>query len=181
MKDRSLLPANRTPQERALERASNAPIVALDSEMVCKVKDPRRCPQPLLPWLAWEYAVDYWDEAWSAEQKIQTIENAAYIHRHRGTAGAVRRSLAAVGYPTRVVEWWQDKPLRQPYTFRVEVYTTGVINKQLFERIRAQTERSKNLRSYLTSIDVIAEVGDTGVHFISGAVTSHIDLTIQAG
>ena len=106
---------------------------------------------------------------------------AAYVHQHRGTAGAVRRSLSAVGLPTTVVEWWQDQPRQAPYTFRIEVYSTQGVTEALYEQIRNLTDRAKNLRSHLSKIDVITDVGTEGAFYISGAVTAHVDIDIFAG
>lgn len=104
-KFRSLLPPGAFHEERAQEQATTEHIIALDTNMVRKVKDAASCPAHLLPWLAWEHAVDFWDDSWTETQKRQVIKDAAYVHQHRGTAGAVRRSLGAVNLPTTVVEW----------------------------------------------------------------------------
>lgn len=177
---KSLLPLNAKAEERALEQANGEQILALPVP-IRDVKDPATCPAHLLPWLAWEYAVDYWNPEWDEAQKRQVIADAAYVHQHRGTAGAVRRSLSAVGLPTTVVEWWQDQPRQDPYTFRIEVYSTQGVTEALYAQIRNLTDRAKNLRSYLSKIDVITDVGTDGLFYISGAVTAHIDIDIFAG
>ncbi|ENJ4078801.1 phage tail protein I [Enterobacter hormaechei] len=153
--------------------------------MGCRSSDdhqrPATCPAHLLPWLAWEFAVDSWEEAWTEEEKRQVIRDAAYVHQHRGTAGAVRRSLSAVSLPTTVVEWWEDTPRKDPYTFRVEVYSIQAIDEALYQRIRRQVDKAKNLRSLLTTIDVIADLGAKGTYYAGGAVTAWIDVVIEAG
>ncbi|KQN46876.1 phage tail protein [Serratia sp. Leaf50] len=174
----SLLPLNAERAERTLEQASVSTIINIPV-LVRQAKDPQKCPYALLPWLAWEYAVDSWEADWSEQQKRQVIQDAAYIHQHRGTAGAVRRSLSAVGFSTTVIEWWQDAPRAMPYTFRVQVYSTTTISIPLYDQIRRQTDKSKNLRSWLSSIDVISDIGNTGLYYIGGAVTGHIDVDIQ--
>lgn len=180
-KFRSLLPPSAIHPERAQEQASTELIAALDTDMVRKVKNPDTCPAHLLPWLAWEFAVDSWEEAWTEEEKRQVIRDAAYVHQHRGTAGAVRRSLSAVSLPTKVVEWWEDTPRKDPYTFRVEVYSIQPIDEALYQRIRRQVDKAKNLRSLLTTIDVIADLGAKGTYYAGGAVTAWIDVVIEAG
>ncbi|MFI3409968.1 phage tail protein I [Citrobacter braakii] len=124
-KFRSLLPPGAFHEERAQEQASAEQIATLDTNMVRKSKNPDTCPAHLLPWLAWEHAVDFWDDGWTEAQKRQVIKDAAYVHQHRGTAGAVRRSLGSVNLPTTVVEWWEDTPRAEPYTFRIEVQSSG--------------------------------------------------------
>lgn len=68
-KFRSLLPPASLHQERAQEQAGREQIRALDTDMVRKVKNPDTCPLHLLPWLAWEFAVDFWDDSWTEQEK----------------------------------------------------------------------------------------------------------------
>lgn len=178
-KFRSLLPPASLHQERAQEQAGREQIRALDTDMVRKVKNPDTCPLHLLPWLAWEFAVDFWDDSWTEQEKRQVIRDAAYVHQHRGTAGAVRRSLSAVSLPTTVVEWWEETPRKAPYTFRIEVYSQQEIDATLYSRIRRQVDKAKNLRSWLSGIDVIADLGSNGNFYAGGAVTSYIDIVIE--
>ncbi|WP_110915335.1 phage tail protein I [Enterobacter roggenkampii] len=178
---RSLLPPGALKEERSIEQTGSEQIMALDTDMVRKVKNPDTCPSHLLPWLAWEFAVDFWDDSWTEEEKRQVIRDAAYVHQHKGTAGAVRRSLGAVSLPTTVVEWWEETPRREPYTFRVEVYSQQEIDDVLYSRIRRQVEKAKNLRSQLSSIDVIADLGATGTFYTGGVITAWIDVIIEAG
>lgn len=58
----------------------------------------KHCPVKLLPWLAWSLSVDEWDEEWGEDLKRQTILNAAYIHRHKGTIAAIRRVMRTAGF-----------------------------------------------------------------------------------
>jgi phage tail P2-like protein len=178
---RSLLPPGAYKEERALEQAGTEQILALNTSMVRLVKNPDTCPTALLPWLAWEFAVDFWEDSWSEEEKRQVIKDAAYVHQHRGTAGAVRRSLGAVSLPTTVVEWWEDEPKKAPYTFRIEVYSLQAIDETLYQRIRRQVDKAKNLRSLLSTIDVIADLGANGMYYTGGAMTAYVDVIIEAG
>lgn len=124
-------------------------------------------------------------ETWSEDIEAKTGAapycSAITLSLLGGTAGAVRRSLSAVGLPTTVVEWWQDQPRQAPYTFRIEVYSTQGVTEALYEQIRNLTDRAKNLRSHLSKIDVITDVGTEGAFHISGAVTAHVDIDIFAG
>jgi phage tail P2-like protein len=102
----SLLPANRTDQEAAIETTQAARIAAMDVP-VERLWNPATCPAPLLPWLAWALSVDEWDNAWPEEAKRQVIADSATVHRVKGTIGAVRRALAAAGYGDATVhERW---------------------------------------------------------------------------
>ncbi|WP_320728273.1 phage tail protein I [Enterobacter ludwigii] len=178
---RSLLPPSALHPERAQEQATTEHILLLDTDMVRKVKNPDTCPAHLLPWLAWEFAVDFWQDDWSEEQKRQILRDAAYVHQHRGTAGAVLRALGAVGVPAAIREWWQDSPRKTPYTFRVELFLREGADHVLYSRVRDLVIKSKNLRSGLSTIDVNTNVGKDSAFYVGGAVTAHTDVVIEAG
>lgn len=55
------------------------------------------------------------------------------------------------------------------------------VSDALYHQIRQLTDRAKNLRSYLSKIDVLANVGMDGAIYIAGATTAHIDVDIFTG
>lgn len=96
MSTTTLLPPASTPLERAVEQtqARFAPPLSVKS-----LWDAAHCPPAFLPYLAWALSVDEWNNDWSVEKKRAVIMEARYIHQHKGTPSAIRRSLAAVGHP----------------------------------------------------------------------------------
>lgn len=125
--------------------------------------------------------MDFWQDDWSDEQKRQILRDAAYVHQHRGTAGAVLRALSAVGVPASIKEWWQDTPRKAPYTFRVELFLRDDADSVLYGRVRALVIKAKNLRSGLSTIDVSTDVGKESTFYVGGVVTVHTDVVIEAG
>ena len=132
----------------------------------------------LLPWLAWEYAITWWDERWTEAQKRSVIKSAAGVNKRRGTAGAVKRALAAVDYPCDVIEWFNDTPKAAPYTFRVEIHGNS-ISEETLARLASQVNDAKNARSLLSDI-TIAEQIITGSAWAGGAVFSNQSVTLKA-
>ncbi len=149
----TLLPANASALERAAAasdaRISDTPVPVRD------VWNPYTCPADILPWLAFAYAVDEWDNAWTVEVKREVIAQSLRIKRMKGTYGAVQRALAALGLPARVQEWFQQSPAAAPYTFRVriEAEQLGFSAYQLAQ-VRRVVERYKNVRSHLDGVDI---------------------------
>lgn len=92
----SILPPNATQIERAIEAALRPEI---DLSVITTLWDPDRCPERLLPWLAWALSVDFWDDTWPVGTRRQVIRESVMINRRKGTIGAVKRALAAAGYP----------------------------------------------------------------------------------
>ncbi|KTT50089.1 tail protein [Pseudomonas oryzihabitans] len=125
---KTLLPPNSTPLERlaaeALAGIGEVPVPLRD------LADPDRCPEALLPYLAWARSVDRWDSGWSEAIKRQVIKSAYFVHAHKGTIGALRRVVEPLGYLIRVHEWWQESPTGTPGTFRLDV---GVLDSGITE------------------------------------------------
>ncbi|WP_416139072.1 phage tail protein I [Halomonas sp. HK25] len=119
--------------------------------------NPEDCPAELLPWLAWAWSVDSWNAKWSDRQKRNTIAEALEVQQIKGTIGAVRTALGAIGIDARVQEWHRQTPQAEPYTFRLllEAEQTPVDQAGLDE-VLAIIARTKNLRSHLSRILVSA-------------------------
>jgi len=92
----SLLPNNATPLELALEAAVDRS-KALPVE-VEKTWNPDECPMAFLPWLAKALSVDVWDDNWPDGIKRQALKQSLYLHRIKGTVGAVERMVKLMGY-----------------------------------------------------------------------------------
>lgn len=163
-----LLPSNATAQERALAetvgRVSDVPVV------VRQVWNPDTCPVNVLPWLAWAFSVDDWDTTWTEQQKRDTIKQSIVSQRIKGTIGAVKRQLAALGIDIRVVEWFRQSPAGDPYTFQVYITTNQTeLTQESMRKIMRIVDTNKNLRSHLALTQVTAESTAT---LITGAVAS---------
>jgi phage tail P2-like protein len=173
---RTLLPPNPTQGEQALEQvmghASDQPID------IRTVKSADDCPLELLPWLAWEYAVTYWDENWTEAQKRSVIKSAPKVNKTRGTAGAVKHALEAVGRSIDVVEWFNDSPAGEPYTFRILVNGYAVTADEL-KLIAQQVADAKNARSYMSDIQ-IGQQSVAGNVYCGGACVVQQTIRIKA-
>ncbi|KSW24442.1 phage tail protein I [Pseudomonas citronellolis] len=147
----SLLPINATALERAAEafgvRATDIPV------LVRALWNPETCPLNLLPWLAWAWSVDSWSDDWSESQKRDTVKQALAVQRIKGTVGAVRRALGALGLPVRVQEWFNQTPTGQPYTFRLLLdVDQGALTKVDLAKVLEVVANTKNLRSQLETV-----------------------------
>ena len=130
----SLLPLNSTQLERAIEAA-----FAEKTEIPLRtLYNPDTCPVQLLPWLAWTWSVDRWDNKWSEAVKRSAIRSAFYVHAHKGTIGALRRVVEPLGYLIEVIEWWQTAPKGVPGTFALKV---GVLDTGITEEMYLELER----------------------------------------
>lgn len=170
------LPSNATAQERAMAetvaRVSDVPVV------VREIWNPDTCPENVLPWLAWAFSVDDWDTNWTTEQKRQTIKQSIVSQRIKGTTGAVKKQLSALGYDVQIIEWFKQTPVGEPYTF--EVYITAnqyPLSQTDLAKITQVIGTNKNLRSHMGKPHLIVKSeAKTHAGIISG-VGNEISLT----
>mgnify|MGYP002714027380 FL=1 len=151
-----LLPPNSTPAERALaeavSRLGDVPV------KIREVWDADTIPLPLLPWLAWAYSVDEWDSAWLETQKRDAVKSSLRVQRQKGTIGAVRQALAALGLSIVVQEWFNETPQGEPYTFRVYVETDqSPASQAQLSKALSLISTTKNLRSHLQKVFITAK------------------------
>ncbi|EOF9240762.1 TPA: phage tail protein I [Klebsiella pneumoniae] len=102
------------------QRAAEA--CAVISDLSVPLRDlwnPWRCPVKFLPYLAWAFSVDRWEETWSETAKRQAVSDAFWIHQRKGTVAAVRRVIETLGYSMTLQEWW--KVADPAGTFRLEI------------------------------------------------------------
>jgi len=179
MTDVSLLPPSATTQEISLAntvaRISDIPVPNGD------LYNPATCPAAMLPWLAWAFSVDEWNPAWAESQKRQAIANSVYVHRHKGTIGALKSAIGALGFDLAVQEWQQLVPQGDPYTFglTLTIDDVGISSPGDFENIYFTAESAKNARSHMTFFDIDTTRSGTmlfgGVPFYGTTITIPAD------
>lgn len=146
-----LLPPNATELERAIATAlgeiQTVPVAIRD------IWNPDTCPAEILPWLAWAFSVEDWNESWTDQQKRETIRSAISVQQHKGTIGAVREALASLGIDLRIQEWFNQSPAGDPYTFRVWLESEQTpVTAGGIDQVLTIIERLKSLRSHLDRV-----------------------------
>jgi phage tail P2-like protein len=151
-----LLPDNATALERALS-ATDDRLLQTPTWLIRAVWDVERCPARLLPYLAHAWSVDEWDPKWSDAEQRQAIRDSIWLHRHKGTVGAMRRALAQIGADISIKEWFQHAPRRRPYTFQLFVNLDPVTDWTTAQmtRLRRVALSAKNVRSLLEQVTVV--------------------------
>lgn len=124
--------------------------------------NPDTCPANLLPWLAWAFSVDRWDEKWPEATKRAVIRDAYFIHCHKGTIGAIRRVVEPLGYLINVTEWWETSD--PPGTFRLDI---GVLENGITEAMYQEMER------------LIADAKPASRHLIGLNIAGHSRLPVR--
>lgn len=169
-KIRSILPVSASRAERVVDSTAGDILAEIAVCLIRYVKNPDLCPPELLPWLAWEMSVDTWNDTWTETEKRAAIKRAAYIHRHRGTKAALMESLSDSPFRSQIVEWYEQTPPGDPYTFRLNVEQKDLpVLMSDHQDLKHAVLRAKNLRSWF-SIHVYGNCRGNGYSY--GYVTA---------
>ena len=131
-------------------------------------------PEAVLDILAYDWKIDWYDFDYPIEAKRNLIKTNYYVHRHLGTAGAVKEAIRSI-YPNSDVEEWFDYG-GEPYYFRVALESGSPIIPVSNTDILKAVYTYKSLRSHLeaiiyrTSVNVGVSI-KTGYVIYSGRIT----------
>ncbi|WP_025151998.1 phage tail protein I [Morganella morganii] len=126
-----LLPPGSSPLEIAAARAC-AEIERVPVPLKILI-NPDTCPLHLLPYLAWAWSVDRWGADWPERTKRDVIKASMFIHKHKGTIGALRRVVEPLGYLIRITEWWKTGDRNGTFRLTVGVSETGITEETYYE------------------------------------------------
>jgi phage tail P2-like protein len=153
--NKSLLPPNSTPLERAVERVAIDAIDAIELPHR-DLWNPDTCPIELLPWLALTVVVEGWRADWPEHIKRARVKAALDIQRTKGTVYSVRRVVESFGGQIAIREWWQTTPKGVPHTFELVLTLSGNggtdASAEFVADVIAEVNRTKPLRSHFTFI-----------------------------
>ncbi|EKN5927809.1 phage tail protein I [Yersinia enterocolitica] len=156
--NKRLLPVGSTPLEIA---AAQACARMADIEVpLSKLWNADTCPLVLLPYLAWAWSVDRWDESWPEVTKRSVVKAAYTVHKRKGTIGAIRRVVEPLGYLIKMIEWWKTN--ETPGTFRLDVgvLETG-ITEEMYQELERLIDDAKPCSRHLIGLSINLDVNGT--------------------
>ncbi|EPZ1177645.1 phage tail protein I [Klebsiella oxytoca] len=163
----SLLPPGSSALERRLAQACSG-----ISDLNVPLRDlwnPWKCPAKFLPYLAWAFSVDRWDEDWTETQKRQAIIDSFWLHQRKGTIAAVRRVIEDMGFSPSLTEWWQVDDPAGTFWLEIEVNEVGLTSKSLDELNRLINE-TKPVSRHVAQLAISTRV--TGNVFVGATLYS---------
>ena len=157
------------------QRAAEA--CAVISDLSVPLRDlwnPWKCPVKFLPYLAWAFSVDRWEETWTEVEKRQEISDAFWIHQRKGTISAIRFVIEKMGYSISIDEWWQVADPAGTFRLEVDINDIGLTPSMLSDLNRLIDE-TKPVSRHLAQMNIAAKVnGDihTGTALCCGDIIS---------
>lgn len=148
---------------------------AVISDLSVPLRDlwnPWRCPIKFLPYLAWAFSVDRWEETWSETEKRQAVSDAFWIHQRKGTVAAVRRVIETLGYSMTIQEWW--KVADPAGTFRLEIDLNDIgITEPMIKELERIIGDAKPVSRHISKLTLSASAygtAHTGAAIVDGEV-----------
>lgn len=127
----TLLPPGSSALEKRLAAAC-ASISGLDVPLR-DLWNPWRCPAKFLPYLAWAFSVDRWEETWAESAKREAVSDAFWIHQRKGTVAAVKRVIEGLGYSMTLAEWWDVADPAGTFRLVIDLNDVGITETMITE------------------------------------------------
>lgn len=127
----SPLPPGSSALERRLAQACSG-----ISDLNVPLRDlwnPWKCPAKFLPYLAWAFSVDCWEETWTEIAKRQAVSDAFWIHQRKGTVAAVKRVIEGLGYSMTLDEWWTVADPAGTFRLEIDLNDIGITEPMIYE------------------------------------------------
>lgn len=151
----SLLPPGSSALERRLAQACSG-----ISDLNVPLRDlwnPWKCPAGFLPYLAWAFSVDSWDESWSEQEKRTVISESFRLHQRKGTIEAIRRVVEKMGYSFSIAEWWEVADPAGTFRLEVDVNDIGITSRILDELTRLVND-AKPVSRHMAQFNISTKV-----------------------
>lgn len=168
----SLLPANSSPLEKALDIGFGALLDRIAPPFP-ELMNPTSTPLAFLPYLAADRGVSEWSaEAAEAEKRL-TVELAWPTARQAGTRQALENAAKGLRLMPEVRAWYEQTPPGAPYSFSVRAFTEQPYSEEIDARLDRRLADAKSERDVLS---VSVGLSAFGSHVI-GAATVCGELT----
>ncbi len=137
-------------------------LVARDPvDLILSVRRVTDAPLQTLPYLAEERSVDEYSGLWTEARQRAVVSGSMPYHQKKGTRSALARAFSSQGYAVKIIEWFENSPRRQPYTFRVRI-TVGAEDAWLTpDRVAAYrlANIAKNAHTKIEAVDIYRPAG----------------------
>ncbi|WNN09560.1 phage tail protein I [Klebsiella variicola] len=137
--------------------------------------NPWRCPIKFLPYLAWAFSVDRWEETWTETAKRQAVSEAFWIHQRKGTVAAVRRVIETLGYSMTIQEWWKVADPAGTFRLEIDLNEIGITDLMITELERIIGD-AKPVSRHISQLTLSLRL--EGIAHIGTAIFDGEDITV---
>lgn len=124
-------------------------------------------PSGVLDHLAEQFSVPVWRDSWPQATKVSVLKTAIRDKSVVGTRGAVERAVMSLGSAVEIVEWFEDTPIQDPYTFQVIIDVNEIPGQATIDTQRdlaAAIDAAKPARSHYRILLTLKLSGAVGLY-----------------
>lgn len=134
-------------RQRTISQLSQQEMQSLKSAILSlQILDIDHVHESFLPWLAWWFRTEQWDDSWPIEQRRAAVKESLILFRYKGTPWAVQRAIKLNGFDSELIEWHEQVPVGLNGTFKIEIQIANAqiaIGGKLQNAISKAIERNK--------------------------------------
>ncbi|WPN56922.1 phage tail protein I [Pseudomonas sp. P9_31] len=168
----SLLPANSSPLEKALDLGFGTLLDRIAPPFP-ELMNPVATPLAFLPYLAADRGVSEWSSEAAEAEKRLTVELAWPTARQAGTRKALENAAKGLRLTPEIRAWYEQTPPGPAYSFSVRAFTEQPYSEEIDARLDRRLADAKSERD---TLKVSVGLSAFGTHVI-GAATVCGELT----
>jgi phage tail P2-like protein len=111
-------------------------------------------PESILDYLAAQFNVPFYNQSFTASQKLSLIQNNFYFQSQLGTPAILQNLITTIFANAQVQEWWQYNG--KPYHFKIAC--NGLSNNTQLAQATAIVQLCKNARSWFDGFATLTTV-----------------------
>lgn len=121
MQKTSLIPSFEKIELHSIDLTAEKIVNTLNEEVQAfrTLANPLLCDEKYLPFLAYAYKVDFWDDRLSTDKKRLLIKDSILLHQKKGTLWALERILEILEVKAEISEWFNYGG--DPYYFKIKL------------------------------------------------------------
>lgn len=176
----SLLPANSSPLERALDLGFGRLLDRIAPPFP-ELMNPAETPLAFLPYLGADRGVSEWSSKASEAEKRLTVELVWPTARQAGTRKALENAAKGLQLRPDVRAWYEQTPPGPPYSFYVRAFTEQPYSEEIDARLDRRLADAKSERETLTVSVGLSAFGNhvIGAATVCGELTTVYPIAIE--
>lgn len=121
MTKQSLIPSFEAKELHSTDLVAADVVTSLNDEIqaIKTLANPATCKTEYLPFLAYAFKVDFWDESLDEDDKRNLIKSSILLHQKKGTIWAIEKVFEALNMKAIVKEWFDYSG--EPYHFKIDL------------------------------------------------------------
>ncbi|MFL1548848.1 phage tail protein I [Pseudomonas sp. D47] len=176
----SLLPANSSPLEKALDQVFGQLLERVMPPFP-ELMNPTHTPADFLPYLAADRGVNEWSATAPEVEKRATVKLAWPTARQAGTRKALENAAKGLQLIPEIRAWYEQSPRGKPYSFAIRAFSELPYSEEIDARLDRRLAEAKSERDIFTVTVGLSAFGShsIGAATVCGELTTIYPIVIQ--